>query len=86
MSYTPSFNNPYPYGWQNLPDESTPVTAEALQSYSDAVEHIETYLADNEIINPVPPVIDGTYVLKATVVDGVATYVWILEEQEEITE
>ncbi|MCQ2369212.1 MAG: hypothetical protein MJ007_01905 [Paludibacteraceae bacterium] len=46
-NYTKVFDNPYPNGWKNLPSESTPVTAEALQEHTDAIVHIEDYLYDN---------------------------------------
>lgn len=48
-NYTKVFNNPYPSGWENLPSENTPITAEALQEHTDAISHIEDYLNDNPI-------------------------------------
>jgi len=57
MSYTPVFQKPYPDGWENLPSEDTPITAEALDGYDEAIESIEDYLQDNDIVeveaNPV---------------------------------
>lgn len=47
--YTKVFENPYPDGWKNLPNEETPITADALQEHTDAIENIEQYLADNPI-------------------------------------
>lgn len=47
--YTKVFDNPYPNGWENLPSETTPITASALQEHTDAIEHIETYLNENPI-------------------------------------
>lgn len=47
--YSKGFTNPYPSGWENLPSEDTPVTAEALQAHTDAIEHIDDYLFDNQI-------------------------------------
>lgn len=47
--YTKVFENPYPDGWKNLPSEETPITADALQEHTDAIENIEQYLADNPI-------------------------------------
>lgn len=54
-SYEKVFNNPYPDGWQDLPDETTPVTADALQQHTDAIEHIENYLAEGEMGTSVIP-------------------------------
>lgn len=48
-NYTKVFDNPYPSGWENLPSENTPITAEALQEHTDAISHIENYLNDNPI-------------------------------------
>lgn len=57
MSYTPIFQKPYPDGWENLPSEDTPITAEALDGYDEAIESIEDYLQNNDIVevegNPV---------------------------------
>ena len=47
--YAKVFDNPYPNGWENLPSETTPITASALQEHTDAIEHIETYLDENPI-------------------------------------
>lgn len=49
MSYSKGFVNPYPSGWEDLPSEETPVTAEALQAHTDAIEHIDDYLFNNQI-------------------------------------
>lgn len=51
--YTKVFENPYPNGWEDLPSENTPITAEALQEHTDAIEHLEEYLEEN-------PIMDGT--------------------------
>lgn len=51
MSYTPIFQKPYPDGWENLPSEDTPITAEALDGYDEAIESIEDYLRDNDIVS-----------------------------------
>lgn len=50
MSYTPVFQKPYPDGWENLPSEDTPITAEALDGYDEAIKNIEDYLRDNDIV------------------------------------
>lgn len=47
--YNKGFTNPYPSGWEDLPSEETPVTAEALQAHTDAIEHIDDYLFNNQI-------------------------------------
>lgn len=47
--YTKVFENPYPDGWKDLPNEETPITASALQEHTDAIENIEEYLAENPI-------------------------------------
>lgn len=48
MGYTPSFTPQYENGWEDLPLETTPITAEALNNYDDAIENIEEYLASDE--------------------------------------
>ena len=57
MSYTPVFQKPYPDGWENLPSEDTPITAEVLDGYDEAIVSIEDYLQNNDIVevegNPV---------------------------------
>lgn len=47
--YTPTFIKPYPDGWKDKPDETTPVTAEIMDDYDSAIENIEKYLEDNPI-------------------------------------
>lgn len=47
--YTPSFTKPYPSGWKNKPDTSTPWTAEIQNNYEGVIENIENYLEDNPI-------------------------------------
>lgn len=47
--YTKVFENPYPEGWKNSPSHETPITANALQEHTDAIENIEQYLEDNPI-------------------------------------
>lgn len=44
MAYTPGFTPTYEDGWEDLPLETTPITAEALNNYDEAIEHIEDYL------------------------------------------
>lgn len=44
MAYTPTYTKPYPDGWQNLPEETTPITAEALNEIDGAIEAIESQL------------------------------------------
>ncbi len=42
--YTPIFTKPYPDGYKNLPEEITPITAEVLNNYDNAIVHIENGL------------------------------------------
>jgi len=48
-TYNSSFNNPYPSGWKNTPEQTTPITAEALQAHTDALQAIDDYLTANPI-------------------------------------
>lgn len=61
MSYTKAFTPQYEDGWQDRPDTSTPVIADALNGYDEALEHIEDYLYSNPIPSTIP---GGNYVLK----------------------
>ena len=51
MAYTPTFTPEYEDGWENLPSEDTPITADALNGYDGAIENIETYLSNNDIVS-----------------------------------
>ena len=51
MSYTPTFTPEYENGWENLPSENTPINADALNGYDGAIEAIETYLSNNDIVS-----------------------------------
>lgn len=51
MSYTPTFTPEYQDGWENLPSEDTPITADALNGYDGAIKNIETYLSNNDIVS-----------------------------------
>lgn len=53
MSYTPEFTPKYEDGWENLPIETTPIVAQALNDYDDALEHIENYLANSQSIRDI---------------------------------
>lgn len=44
MAYTPNFTPTYENGWEDLPSENTPITADALNNYDEAIEYIEDYL------------------------------------------
>lgn len=46
MAYTPIYEKPYENGWEDLPSEVTPMTAEILDQYDDTFEHIEEYLEE----------------------------------------
>lgn len=48
-NYTPIFEKPYPNGYEDLPLETTPVTAQTLNDKDDAIVNIETYLEENPI-------------------------------------
>ena len=47
MAYTPIYEKPYDNGWEDLPSEVTPITAEILDQYDDTFEHIEDYLGES---------------------------------------
>ena len=51
MAYTKNFTPQYEDGWENLPSEDTPITADALNDYDGAIEYIEDYLAANDIVS-----------------------------------
>lgn len=42
--YRHSFVNPYPNGWKDKPDQTTPIDAAALQPYTDALRAIDNFL------------------------------------------
>lgn len=44
MAYTPTYTKPYPDGWKNLPEETTPITAEVLDAIDSAIAAIEAQL------------------------------------------
>jgi len=46
--YTAIFTKPYEGGYENLPSQNTPITADALNAYDDAIENVEEYLASDE--------------------------------------
>lgn len=43
-TYRSSFVDPYPNGWKNKPDETTPIDAEAFQAHTDAIKLIDNFL------------------------------------------
>ena len=51
MAYEKVFTPLYEDGWEDLPSESTPITAQALDNYDEAIENIEDYLENNPIEN-----------------------------------
>lgn len=55
MSYTPIFHRPYPDGYKNRPNETTPETAETLNAKDDVIIHIEEYLAEGDMGTTVIP-------------------------------
>lgn len=44
FNYTKIFTDPYPSGWKNLPNTSTPIIANALQQFTNTIKHIEDFL------------------------------------------
>lgn len=42
--YRSTFIDPYPNGWKNKPDETTPIDAAALQPITDCVNEMDTFL------------------------------------------
>lgn len=46
MSYTAEYTRPYAGGWQNTPSKETPVMAENLNNYDNAIISIESYLSE----------------------------------------
>lgn len=53
MAYEREFTKPYPSGWENIPSHNTPVTAEIMDDYDDAIEHIEDFLNGSTAIFPI---------------------------------
>lgn len=49
MSYTPIFTKPYPDGYKNRPNKTTPVTAEIKNKETETLLAIEAYLAALQI-------------------------------------
>lgn len=47
--YTAIFTKPYEDGYENLPSQNTPITAETLNDKDNAIVNIETYLSGNDI-------------------------------------
>lgn len=47
--YTAIFTKPYEDGYENLPSQNTPITAETLNDKDDAIVNIESYLSGNDI-------------------------------------
>jgi len=51
MSYIKHFVPTYENGWQSSPATTTPISATALNNYDDAIEYIEDYLEDAELLD-----------------------------------
>jgi hypothetical protein len=47
--YTAIFTKPYADGYEDLPSQDTPITAQTLNDKDDALEHIEDYLSTYDI-------------------------------------
>lgn len=61
-NYTKVFTKPYADGYEDLPSQTTPITAETLNDKDDTLEHIEDYLYDN----PIAEVVDNLTTNNAT--------------------
>lgn len=53
MAYQKVFEKPYPTGWKDSPDTSTPVLAEIMDDYDTAITHIENHLDGTTAIFPI---------------------------------
>ena len=60
MSYTKVFEPLYEDGWEDLPIEETPITAEAFNNYDSALTHIEDYLEDKSPNDNIADAYDST--------------------------
>lgn len=47
-NYTSQFTKPYANGWKDLPDETTPITADALNEVTDTIDAIDSFLNGTE--------------------------------------
>ena len=56
--YTPIYQKPYTEGFVNAPPYKTPITAEIMDAYDNAIECIENYLQENPIQSGVGNSID----------------------------
>lgn len=65
MGYTPSFTPEYENGWEDLPLETTPITADALNNYDEGIENIESYLASDESQSNIADPYDDTQTYSA---------------------
>lgn len=72
MAYTPIYEKPYENGWEDLPSEVTPMTAEILDQYDDTFEHIEEYLEESggSEVEIIPTLQSGTKIADYEI-DGV---------------
>lgn len=48
MSYERIFEKPYPTGYKDKPNKTTPITGQTLNDKDNALVHIEDYLSNNE--------------------------------------
>lgn len=53
MGYEKVFEKPYPTGWKDTPDTTTPILAGIMDDYDDAIEHIENHLEGTPAIFPI---------------------------------
>lgn len=47
-NYTSQFTKPYANGWKDLPDETTPITADALNEITDTIAGMDSFLNGTE--------------------------------------
>lgn len=50
--YEKVFTKPYEDGYENLPSQNTPITAQTLNDKDTAIEHIEDFLDGKEVLTP----------------------------------
>ena len=64
--YEKIFTKPYEDGYENLPSQNTPITAQTLNDKDTAIEHIENFLDGKEVLTPTEKTDFGGAVNKIT--------------------
>lgn len=88
-SYEKIFKDIYPNGWENKPSVNTPITAEALQDYTDTIKHIEEFLDGHElgsIVEANPELSGEEEKLKALKIDDVPYEIGNVVANPDVTE